>query len=76
MKQAMESEKEELRALAPLFADLDLSQITEGIPYATVNFDEALRESGIKCPKVDEKLFKKYIDYYVKIGFLPPYPNG
>ncbi len=76
VKTAIDTGEEELRALMPLFAEVDLSQAGDPLSFAYDHVTEALKGTDVNCPKVDEALFKKYIDYYVNTGFLPPYPNG
>ncbi len=60
-----------LQALAALVADLDFSQTAPALTLASDHLHAALKGSGLKCPKVTEALFKKYVNYYVKIGYLP-----
>jgi thioester reductase-like protein len=40
-------------------------------PFDTGNIDEALRDSDIFCPPVDESLIARYISYWQASGFLP-----
>jgi hypothetical protein len=73
VKEAIKTGEKELTALMALVSEIDLSQKGENISFSCKNTTQALKDSSVQCPKVDEKLFLKYIDYYVSIGFLPPY---
>ncbi|MGB7128152.1 MAG: amino acid adenylation domain-containing protein [Candidatus Rhabdochlamydia sp.] len=73
VKEAIKTGEKELTALMALVSEIDLSQEGENISFSCKNTTQALKDSSVQCPKVDEKLFLKYIDYYVSIGFLPPY---
>ena len=75
VKEAIQGEDEQLKALVPLFAEVDLSISREFIAFSDEHVAKALKGSGIHCHKVDEQLFKKYIDYYVKTGFLKAWTN-
>jgi thioester reductase-like protein len=68
---SLESGDAQLQALASLLADVDFSQATPVLTLAHDNLDKALKGSGLKCPKIDDQLLKKYVHYYKKIGFLP-----
>jgi thioester reductase-like protein len=47
----------------------------ERVPvFDTRNARVALQGTGILCPPVDDALLEKYLDYFLKIGFLPPPP--
>jgi len=71
VKMAIDTGEAELRALMPLFSEIDLSQTGDPMTFAYDHVTKALKGTDVKCPKVDEKLFRKYIEYYVRIGFLP-----
>lgn len=71
--QSIETNDLRLQALASLLADADLSMPTKVLKFGTKHLQKALKGSHLECPKVDEKLFTKYVDYYVKSGFLPGY---
>lgn len=43
--------------------------------YGTEKVCAALEPQGIRCPPVDEMLLRTYIDWFLKVGFLPP-PTG
>ncbi len=66
----------QLQALASLLADIDLSHPTPVLTLGSDRLHAALKGSGLKCPTIDLGLFKKYVDYYVKIGYLPPRPGS
>jgi amino acid adenylation domain-containing protein/thioester reductase-like protein len=40
--------------------------------FDTRNTRVALQGTGIVCPPVDDALLSRYLDYFQKIGFLPP----
>lgn len=72
-KLAEESKKEskkQLLAIAALLSKHSLSSFSQKNDFLSQNVRKALRGSLI-WPDIDEKLFKLYLDYYVKIGFLP-----
>ncbi len=60
-----------LQALASLLADTDFSKPLGRLTFATDHLKAALKSSHLKCPKIDQKLFNKYVKYYVEAGFLP-----
>jgi thioester reductase-like protein len=39
--------------------------------YDSINTEAGLAGSGIACPPVDEALLGSYLDYFVRIGWLP-----
>ena len=39
--------------------------------YDAANTDAGLAGSGISCPPVDDALLSTYLDYFVRIGWLP-----
>ena len=71
---SMQTGDRQLQALASLLADVDFSKPTPILTLASDRLHAALKGSGLKCPRVDLGLFAKYIDYYVKTGYLPPRP--
>ncbi len=71
LDQSIQTGDSRLQALAALLADLDFSHPTAVLTLASDHVHAALKGSAIKCPKVDESLFGKYVDYYEKIGYLP-----
>ncbi|HSX14173.1 MAG TPA: amino acid adenylation domain-containing protein [Chlamydiales bacterium] len=70
VNQAKTTHDKRYQALASLLADVDFSKPIKILPLSDDHVKKALRKEKIKCPKIDEKLFKKYINYYRKIGFL------
>lgn len=36
---------------------------------------EALSGSGIVCPPLDEALLRRYLDWFLRVGFYPPPPG-
>lgn len=71
VEQASKGGDPRLQAIASLLADLDLSQPVDVVTLSSEHVRAAIKGSGLKCPKIDKKLFMKYIDYYTKVGFLP-----
>ncbi len=67
---AIAEKEERLSALVPLFTEFNLSEMGEHPHFRTDHLEKALRHSGISCPSVDEQLFKTYLAYYKKIGFI------
>jgi thioester reductase-like protein len=39
--------------------------------FETVRLRAALESSGLECPEVSLPMWKRYLDYFVSIGFLP-----
>lgn len=72
IKESLKEGEEKLLALVPLFEMLDLTKENQHVNYRNDNVKEALKDS-LKIPEIDKKLIKLYVDYYVKIGYLPPY---
>ncbi len=60
-----------LQALAALLEETHFSKQLHRLTFSSNHLREALKGSRLKCPPIDQKLFKKYVDYYVSIGFLP-----
>ncbi|WP_367136893.1 thioester reductase domain-containing protein [Saccharothrix sp. HUAS TT1] len=44
-------------------------------PIDTTETDAALEPAGVRCPVVGEDLFAKYVDFFVRAGYLPPAPS-
>ncbi|MBI5345706.1 MAG: amino acid adenylation domain-containing protein [Chlamydiae bacterium] len=73
-KLIQESKKErntQLLAMAALLSKHDLSTFSQTSDFICSNAKKALQDSSIVWPDIDEQLFKMYLDYYIKIGFLP-----
>lgn len=70
---SVQSGKERLQAIAPLFSEIDLSHSDKITSYSTEHVQKALLGSGIVCPLVDEHLIRLYIDAFVAKGFFPAY---
>ena len=68
---SMQTGDARLQALASLLADANYSEPIQKLTLASDHVQAALKQSGLQCPKVDKKLFRKYVDYYVRTGFLP-----
>ncbi|MCB1085038.1 MAG: thioester reductase domain-containing protein, partial [Chlamydiia bacterium] len=71
VEEAIKTGDARLQALASLMADFDLSKPTQIQKLSFKNLKAALKERGIECPRIDQELFKRYVDYYIKTGFLP-----
>jgi thioester reductase-like protein len=71
-------EENELRLYLPLFgADAPAEEVGyEGSKpdFATDNLRAALDGSGIECHPIDAELMGRYLDYFVRTGFLPAPP--
>ena len=73
LQKAGDDDENILKGLIPLFSTINFSEMSHYVNFRCDNVIDALNKSLIKCPKFDEKLLKKYLKYYIKIGFLPPY---
>ncbi len=76
INESIEKKDEKLQALASLLADVDPTQSTKILILGCDHLKSALKKEKLKCPKIDEKLFKKYVNYYIKIGFLNDEKNS
>lgn len=59
-----------LRGLLNVIAYLDDYEKSPAV-FDASNTLRYLQGSGIECPKLDERLLGKYLDYCVSVGFLP-----
>ncbi len=75
LAQAMKTKDPNLQALSSLLSDVDFSKPLHQIQFSSKHLQEALKKSQIQCAKIDAKILKKYIDYYIKVGFLPKHSN-
>ncbi|MBB5016755.1 thioester reductase-like protein [Chitinivorax tropicus] len=50
----------------------DGSDCRECAKYDTTQIQALLHETDIRCPEPDQALFKRYLDYAVRVEFLPP----
>ncbi len=68
-----ESDKARLQASVSLFSEIDLTHSALFAKFDCSHLLSALKGTKIQCPELDAPLLKKYIDYFISIGFLPPY---
>ncbi|MEE4599124.1 thioester reductase domain-containing protein [Streptomyces sp. DSM 41524] len=61
-----------LHAFEALFLDTDSSYA----PIDTTSTRVSLAGHGIELPKLDERLMRTYVDFFVTTGFFPPPPTG
>ena len=64
--EAIQTKEAGLRALMTMFPATD----GESTSFRNCRLKEALKNTSIFCPQVCKNLFKKYVDYYVSIGFI------
>lgn len=64
--QAIVTKEAGLRALMTMFPATD----GEATSFKNCRLKQALKNTSIFCPQVCKNLFKKYVDYYVSIGFI------
>ena len=60
----------ELKYIVNLFSEENLSAMTQDVNFNCENMEKALQNSEIKQMNINEQIFKKYLHYYTKIGFL------
>ncbi|MFI6344296.1 thioester reductase domain-containing protein [Streptomyces sp. NPDC050560] len=58
-------------SMAPLLSILVESEKVEVAEFADRVTRDLLRDSGVDCPDIDEKVFGGYVDYFVRHGILP-----
>lgn len=75
VEKAIDQTDERMRAILPLFSEIELASSAEDIIFMSDNTQNALKGTGIKCPEVDETLIKTYVDAFVKKGAFPPYAS-
>lgn len=68
---AITTGEEELKALTAVFSEIKKLESGEDCRFSTKNTAAAIKDLKLSFPKVDKKLFKAYINYYVQIGFIP-----
>jgi thioester reductase-like protein len=71
--QSKKTKDRRLQALAALLTETHFTKPLHALTFSSNHLREALKGSRLKCPPIDQKLFKKYVDYYVSMGFLPKY---
>ena len=59
-----------LKHLVPLFSEFNLATMTQKVNFNCQNKERALQNFEGEKTNLNEKLFDKYLDYYIKIGFL------
>ncbi|GAA3868597.1 hypothetical protein GCM10022243_37790 [Saccharothrix violaceirubra] len=65
-------------ALLPLLDAFELMAADSETFYPaidTTDTDTALEPAGVRCPVIGEDLFTKYVDFFVRAGYLPPAPS-
>ncbi len=68
-----ESDKARLQASVSLFSEIDLTHSALFAKFDCSHLLSALKGTKMQCPELDAPLLKKYVDYFISIGFLPPY---
>lgn len=71
VKTSMEAAGDRLKAIVPLFSEMDMSHTDENVELKSDRLQKTLQPMQITCPTCDEKLIKTYIDYFRSIGFFP-----
>lgn len=71
IKESLKEGEEKLLAIVPVF-EMEIFQENQKINFKNENVKKALKDK-LKIPEINEKIIKLYVDYYVKIGYLPPY---
>lgn len=71
VERALDTTDHRLKAVLPLFSEIELTSKGEDIIFLSDNTQQALKGSGISCPEIDKHLIEKYVDTFVKRGILP-----
>ncbi len=71
VNKAQKTKNPRLQALSALLSESIWQQPLQELSFSTQKLEQALQGSSLRCPKIDEKLCKKYINYYISTKFLP-----
>lgn len=67
IERAQKTQDARLQSLASLLAEANFAKPLQFTTFSSTHFQRAYRS---RCPKVDMKLFRKYVKYYIQTGFF------